>query len=339
MNRQIAWFEEFGKEDVETFGAKNANLGEMLRRGFPIPPGFAISIDMYRRFVSETGAAEEMSCYVNSLSGLKSKGITAFEKISKTMQDIIHSKEMPLALKKEISSHYEELCHRIGIPDVAVSVRSAGTKSRPGIFETYLNIRGVEEVLDKLKRVWASAYTTRAIAFRITKDLPVIGDELGVAILKMVNARSAGVGFTVHPGTGDDTRILLEGNWGVGESVVQGIVIPDMFVINKETLTLEEKKINPKLKQVIIKQMGTEEQEVPEDKRLQPCLSDEEVLKIAELARALERSYGIPLDLEWAVDGTLPFPQNIFLVQARPITKVAEKKDAIDKILDMMLSQ
>ena len=233
MNRQIAWFEEFGKEDVETFGAKNANLGEMLRRGFPIPPGFAISIDMYRRFVSETGAAEEMSCYVNSLSGLKSKGITAFEKISKTMQDIIHSKEMPLALKKEISSHYEELCHRIGIPDVAVSVRSAGTKSRPGIFETYLNIRGVEEVLDKLKRVWASAYTTRAIAFRITKDLPVIGDELGVAILKMVNARSAGVGFTVHPGTGDDTRILLEGNWGVGGSIIQGMVTPDMFVINR----------------------------------------------------------------------------------------------------------
>jgi pyruvate,water dikinase len=182
-------------------------------------------------------------------------------------------------------------------------------------------------------------FTARSILYRLKNNLAVLAGAISVGVQKMVRARSAGVGFTVHPGTGDDTRILLEGNWGTGESVVQGIVIPDMFVINKETLTLEEKQINPKLKQIIIKQIGTEQQEVPEVKRLQSCLSDEEVLKIAELAKAMESSYGMPLDLEWAIDETLPFPQNVFLVQARPITRVGKKKDGIDRILDMMLSR
>ena len=100
--------------------------------------------------------------------------------------------------------------------DAAVSVRSAGTESRPGMFETYLNVRGADDLLEKVKKVWASAYTARAVAFRVNKNLPVIGDELGVAIPKMVNSRSSGVSFTVDPVTGDDSKIILEANWGPG---------------------------------------------------------------------------------------------------------------------------
>ena len=163
------WFEEIGQKYNDIVGKKCANLGEMIQMGLPVPPGFAISIDMYRRYVRETGAHKEMQDYVKDLGELKGKGISDLKEISKTLQGIIENKEMPPDVKRTITTYYSELSERVGIPDMTVSVRSAGTESRPGMFETYLNVRGIEDVLEKVKKVWASAYTTRAVAFRINK--------------------------------------------------------------------------------------------------------------------------------------------------------------------------
>ena len=194
-DKLIYWFEELGEEYNDIVGKKGANLGEMVKMGLPVPPGFAISIDMYLKFIHETGADEKMSRYIEGMVELKDRGISLFEEISKAIQAMINENELPPPIKDPISSHYQELCEKVGIEDMPVSVRSAGTESRPGLFETYLNVRGVEDVLEKVKKVWASAYTTRAVAFRINKGLPVLGDELGVAIPKMVNARSSGITF------------------------------------------------------------------------------------------------------------------------------------------------
>ena len=323
--RLIFWFEELGERHNDIVGKKCANLGEMIKMGLPVPPGFALSLDMYRKFIGESGAEEEMSRYIENLGELKDKGITLFEEISKTIRDIIQEKELPQEVKDEISAYYHELCEKVGIPDMAVSVRSAGTESRPGMFETYLNVRGVEDVLAKVKEVWASAYTARAVAFRINKGFPVLGDDLGVAIPKMVNARASGIAFTVDPVTGDDSKIILEANWGLGEGVVSGAESVDGFVVDKESLEIATRHVGKKLKCVVYTENGADWADVPADMQNMPCISDEEIIEISKVAKSTEKTLECAQDMEWAVDQDLSFPESIFWLQTRP-AKVAAKK-------------
>ena len=321
----IFWFEELGERHNDMVGKKCANLGEMVQMGLPVPPGFALSIDMYRKFIRETRAEEEMARYIEGLGELKDVGITLFEEISKTIQGFIREKEMPPRVKEAISAHYHKLCERVGIPDMPVSIRSAGTESRPGMFETYLNVRGIADVLEKVKKVWASAYTTRAVAFRINKGLPVLGDELGVAVPKMVNARASGITFTVDPVTGDESKIILEANWGLGEGVVSGAESVDGFVVEKADLEITKRHLGRKTKCVVNTEDGADWADVPENMQGTPCVSDDEILEIARVARSVEKSLGCPQDMEWAVDQDLNFPESIFWLQTRP-AKMAAKK-------------
>ncbi|MGD8983685.1 MAG: PEP/pyruvate-binding domain-containing protein [Desulfobacteraceae bacterium] len=324
-DKLIFWFEELGERHNDMVGKKCANLGEMVQLGLPVPPGFALSIDMYRKFIRETGAEEEMARYIEGLGELKDLGITQFEEISKTIRGFIRGKEMPSRVKEDISAHYHELCERVGIPDMPVSVRSAGTESRPGMFETYLNVRGIADVLEKVKKVWASAYTTRAVAFRINKGLPVLGDELGVAVPKMVNARASGITFTVDPVTGDDSKIILEANWGLGEGVVSGAESVDGFVVEKADLEITKRHLGRKTKCVVNTEDGADWADVPENMQGTPCVSDDEILEIARVAKSVEKSLGCPQDMEWAVDQDLNFPESIFWLQTRPAKTAAKK--------------
>jgi len=332
------WFEELGESHNNIVGKKCANLGEMFKMGLPVPPGFALSLDMYRKFIRGTGAEEEMSRYIENLGELKGKGITLFEEISKTIWDIIQGKELPSEIKDEISACYDKLCVKVGIPDMAVSVRSAGTESRPGMFETYLNVRGIEDVLEKVKNVWASAYTTRAVAFRINKGFPVLGDELGVAILKMVNARASGIAFTVDPVTGDDSKIILEANWGLGEGVVSGVESVDGFVVDKESLDISTRYVGKKFKCVVYTENGADWADVPEDMQAKPCISDEEIIEISRVAKSTEKRLECAQDMEWAVDKDLSFPESIFWLQTRP-AKVASKtpKSVSERLTDRLV--
>jgi len=336
-DKLIFWFEELGESHNDIVGKKCANLGQMVKMGLPVPPGFAIAIAMYRRFILDTGADKEMSHYVEGLGELKGKGITLFEEMSHTLQGIIEGTETPPAIKGEISRSYDELCKRTGIPDVAVSVRSAGTESRPGMFETYLNVRGIEDVLEKVKKVWSSAYTTRAVAFRINKGFPVLGDELGVAIPKMVNARASGIAFTVDPVTGDDSKIILEANWGLGEGVVSGAESVDGFVVDKERLEIGTRHVGEKSKCVVYTENGADWADVPENMQSMPCISDEEIIEISKVAKSAEKRLECAQDMEWAVDQDLSFPESIFWLQTRPAKVQARKpKSTTDQIIDLI---
>jgi pyruvate,water dikinase len=192
-------------------------------------------------------------------------------------------------------------------------------------------------VLDKVKKVWASAYTARAIAFRVNKGLPVIGDELGVAVPKMVNACSAGISFTVDPVTGDASKVIIESNWGLGEGVVSGVENVDRFIVKKETLEIAERIVGRKIKQVSSKRDGIAWEDVSLDKQSLSSLNDEEIKEIARLAITIEERLGSPQDIEWAIDLDFSFPQNIFLLQTRP-AKVAVKspKSTTDYIAELM---
>ena len=333
----IFWFEELGKEHNEIVGKKCANLGEMTRMGLAVPPGFALSLDLYRLFVKESGLAAEMEQYVRKFGDLKGQGIAVFDEMSRTLRDMIEAREIPENLKTRILGFYEELSRRLGVDNPPVSVRSAGTESRPGMFETYLNGKGREDLLEKVKKVWASAYTPRAIAFRANKGFPILGDELGVAIPKMVNARASGIAFTVNPVDGDSSKVILEANWGLGEGVVSGAECVDGFIVRKQDLAILSKNVGNKTRCVMNVGNGADWVDVPENMRGMPCLDDQEVVEIAKLAMALEEKLGCPQDVEWAIDEDLPFPGNLFHLQTRP-AKVQAKKpvSATDRIIDLL---
>ena len=337
----VHWFEEIGKEYNDVVGKKCANLGEMTRMGLPVPPGFAISIEFYRRFLRESGAGDEMARYVEKMGDLKGRGIEVFEEMSRTLQGIIQERKMPSHLKELIIRYYEDLCQRVGIPELAVSVRSAGTESRPGMFDTYLNVKGAEEVVRHVKKVWASAFTPRAIAFRVSKEIPILGDELGVGVVKMVRAKASGIGFTVDPVTGDTSKIIIEANWGLGEGVVSGAENVDKFMLDKGTLQILERTVGKKSKCVAMKEMGAEWIEVPREKQDIPCLNDDEILEVAKLAKHLEERFGRPQDMEWAIDEEMSFPEGLFLLQTRPAKfrsvsdQIAEKITELFRDLDL----
>ncbi len=336
-DKLIFRFEELGQEHNNLVGKKCANLGEMTRMSLPVPPGFAVSIAMYGKFAEETGVAKEISRYVAGLDELKGQNITIFDELSRHIRGMIEGKEVPEEIRRMVASYYQELGNKVGIPDVAVSVRSAGTESRPGMFETYLNVIGIEDVLDKMKRVWASAYTTRAIAFRVNKDIPIMGDELGVAVPKMVNARSSGISFTVDPVSGDASKIIIDANWGLGEGVVSGIVSVDKFVVDKENLAILDTYIGKKAKQVTRQERGVDWDDVPLEKQAIPCLSNDEIVAVAKLAMLLEERLGEPQDVEWAIDADLPPPNNVFLLQTRPAKVAANKPESVtDRMIDLI---
>jgi pyruvate,water dikinase len=330
-------FAELEREHKQLVGKKCANLGEMLRLGLLVPPGFATSIAMYRRFAKETGAAAEITAYVKQMGQLKGQNITVFDEMSRKIRGIIESKEMPPALAKMIASHYKEL-EKNG--ESAVSVRSSGTESRPGMFETYLNVVGIEDVLDKIKKVWSSAYTARAIALRVNKDIAVTGDELGVAVSRMINARSAGISFTLDPVTGDTSRVVIDSSWGLGEGVVSGDQDVDHFVVDKKTLKIIESTAGKKAKKVVKKKRGVEWSDVPSKKQSALSLSNDEVLAIAKLALLLEERMGRAQDIEWAIDADATPPDNIFLLQTRPAQLTVKKPESVtDRMIDLIVQK
>lgn len=208
----------------------------------------------------------------------------------------------------------------------------------PGQMETYLNVQGDEEIIEHVKKVWASAFTTRAIVFRLQSNMPVSWAPIGIAVIMMVDAKAAGVILTVLPNVGDTDRAIVEGNYGLGESVVSGEITPDSFVINKQEMVIESRSIGQKTKMVIFGDKGTILCEVPPDMAEAPCISDDEMLEIVRVAKTVEDYFGAPQDMEWVFDKRFKFPESLFWVQARSAkyTKKAEGQDE-NYVIDMML--
>jgi pyruvate,water dikinase len=316
-DKWIFWFKEIGKDDSDLVGKKCANLGEMTKMGMPVPQGFCLSLKAQEKFVKETNASQEMKQFLTKFKDGIHK-IKDYEEASQGLHQILESKKMPRDIEETILSYYKALGGK-SRTEAAVAVRSAGAKSHPGQYETYLNVRGGNELLSKIKMVWASIFNTRTIASLDRQHIPVENSPyIGVCILEMVNARCAGIGFTGDPMSGDLSKIIIEGNWGLGESVVSGAMTPDSYTVDKNTLKILQKKVGDKGIQVVTRDGQTVEEELPSEKRLGLCLNDEELVKIAEMAKALEDYFGTPQDMEWAISSDLTFPDNIFLLQTRP---------------------
>jgi len=332
--RIVLWFEELTKDDVPIVGGKNANLGEMIRAGIPVPPGFAVTAYAFKRFIEETGIKDEIYRIIREHVKPGASGPKDYEEASKRIRELIEKTPMPSDIEEEIRRAYRELCKRVSRSEEFVAVRSSATAedlpdaSFAGQQETYLNVRGEDEVVEKVKKCWSSLFTPRAIFYRESKGFAHEKVLISVAVQKMVNSRSAGVMFTIHPVTGEEDKIVIEGAWGLGEAVVAGKVTPDEWVVDKKTLSIIERRISEKTFEIVRdpKTGRNVEREVEPEKRAAPCLSDEEVRRLAELAVAIEKHYGRAMDIEWAIDRDLPFPQSVFIVQARPETVWSSRK-------------
>jgi len=323
----VILFENLRKTDIPSVGGKNANLGEMINADIPVPPGFAITAYSYKKFIEETGISEKIYAIITE-TVTDTNDPKQYEAASKKIRELIESTPVPKDVEEAIKHAYEELCKRLNVNEVFVAVRSSATAedlpdaSFAGQQETFLNVKGIDELLDDTVKCWSSLFTPRAIFYRNQKGFAHEKVFISVGVQKMVNSKTAGVTFTMNPVTGDPNQIVIEGNYGLGESVVSGAVTPDNFVVDKKTLNIIEKRISKKTVQYIrdTSTGKTVRMEVPLDRQGQPCLSDEEILKLAELAKRIEQLYGTAQDIEWAVDSDLSFPDNVFIVQSRPET-------------------
>ncbi|RLE79152.1 MAG: hypothetical protein DRJ51_08325 [Thermoprotei archaeon] len=338
----ILWFEELTREDVPLVGSKCANLGEMMRIGIPVPSGFAVSAYAYKRFLEETGVGYKINIVLKKI--IKGGGLEEYREVSKRIRRLIEDTPIPRDIEEGIREAYRELCRRAGREEY-VAVRSSATAedlldaSFAGQHETYLNVIGEDEVIKKVQKCWSSLFTPRAIFYREQRGLAHEEVLMSVAVQKMVNARTAGVMFTIHPVTGEEDKILIEGSWGLGEAVVSGAVTPDEWVVDKKTLEIIERRIAEKVIEYIrnSKTGRTVHAEVPLGRRKTPCLTDEEVKKLAKLGIRIEKHYRRPQDIEWAIDRDLPFPNNVFIVQSRAETVWSVRKGQNKKGKDMRM--
>jgi len=338
--KRILWFEELTKNDIPLVGGKNANLGEMTQAKIPVPPGFAITAQAYQEFITKTGIAQEIYNIINETVTDKNDP-KQYEEASKKIRSLIESTPMLPEIEKSIREAYSELNKHLGITDVFVAVRSSATAedlpdaSFAGQQETFLNVKGADDLIDNTIKCWSSLFTPRAIYYRNQKGFKHEDVLISVGVQKMVNAKAAGVIFTLDPVTGELGKIVIEANWGLGEAVVSGSVTPDHFVVDKQTLNIVEKQIVKKTIEYIRdpETGNTVHANVSADRQEQPCITDKEILRLAELAKTIEQHYGKAQDIEFSVDRDLSFPQSVFIVQSRPETVWSAKKEegAVEK--------
>ena len=347
MNAQVISLDKLGKNDIDKVGGKNASLGEMISHltdlGVSVPGGFATTSEAFNKFLIGTGLQDKIK---DALQGLDVDDVAALTATGKKIRDMIIEQELPKDLEQEIRDAFAEMSQG---EDIAVAVRSSATAedlpdaSFAGQQETFLNIRGIDNILIAIKEVFASLYNDRAIAYRVHKGFEHAGVALSAGVQRMVRSETgtSGVMFTIDTESGFNDVVFITASYGLGEMVVQGAVNPDEFYISKALL-------NAGKPAVIRRNLGSKQQKmvyadehsagksvkiVPVDKaeRNQFSLSNEELVELAKQALIIEKHYGHAMDIEWAKDGD---SGKLFIVQARPETvKSRESQNVMERYI------
>ena len=347
MNAQVISLDKLGKNDIDKVGGKNASLGEMISHltdlGVSVPGGFATTSEAFNKFLIGTGLQDKIK---DALQGLDVDDVAALTATGKKIRDMIIEQELPKDLEQEIRDAFAEMSEG---EDIAVAVRSSATAedlpdaSFAGQQETFLNIRGIDNILIAIKEVFASLYNDRAIAYRVHKGFEHAGVALSAGVQRMVRSETgtSGVMFTIDTESGFNDVVFITASYGLGEMVVQGAVNPDEFYISKALL-------NAGKPAVIRRNLGSKQQKmvyadehsagksvkiVPVDKaeRNQFSLSNEELVELAKQALIIEKHYGHAMDIEWAKDGD---SNKLFIVQARPETvKSRESQNVMERYI------
>ena len=326
MNKEkefLLWFEQMERGDVAIVGGKSSSLGEMTSKtDVPVPYGFATTAYAYRYFIEKSGLKEKMQAILADLTDVENSA--QLRDVSARLREAIMAEEMPADLSASIAAAYEELGKKVGEAEPYVAVRSSATAedlpdaSFAGQQDTYLNVKGAENIIAKVKECYASCFTDRAVYYREKQGFDHIEVALSAVIQMMVFSKAAGVMFTVNVATGDDSNILIEGAFGLGEYVVQGTVTPDNYTVSKAENKIIDRCVNEQDVMLVRKEGGDcEEQPVPEDLRNVQTLTDEQILELAGYAKKIEAHYGCYMDMEWGIDAR---NNKIWILQARPET-------------------
>jgi len=341
MQEFVKWFEDLAIGDVPSVGGKNASLGEMIRnlgqKGVRVPSGFAITAYAYKYMIENAGIDNKIK---EILKDLNTHDVTDLATRGKKIRDLIKNTPIPKELEEDIRRHYREMEFRYG-ENVDVAVRSSATAedlpdaSFAGQQETYLNIRGEDELIEKVRDCFASLFTNRAISYRVDKGFDHLSVYLSVGVQKMVRSDLAcsGVMFSIDTESGFTNAVYITGAYGLGENVVQGTVNPDQFYVFKSTLKkgykpILEKKLGSKEKRLIYGTTGTKQTKVSVEDKTKFVINDDELLTLARWACIIEEHYKKPMDIEWAKDGQT---KELFIVQARPETVHSQKDMATMK--------
>lgn len=315
--KPVVWFDEVGKADVDVAGGKGANLGELVRAGLPVPPGFIVTSAAYRAFLDASGLEPEIRALLDAVDVQNPQQLNVAS---------VEIRQLLTAVPTEIAAAVlGAYVHMGGAP---VAVRSSATAedlaeaSFAGQQSTFLNVTA-DRLVDAVRDCWASLFEPQAIAYRHRRGIEHLEVNIAVVVQKMVQSHRSGVAFTVHPVTGDRGSIVIEAVLGLGEAAVSGVVTPDLYVVNKTTLAIDERHISHQDRQLVRSETSGPGEEnntwlpVPVPQATSQKLSDPEIAQLAGIARRIEEHYGAPQDIEWAEEGG-----EFFIVQARPVTTV-----------------
>ena len=332
-------FEDLSKSDIGIAGGKGANLGELTQAGIPVPPGFVVTAQAYEKFMEEAGINDKVMSILDEIDINDTKALQA---AAEEIKNMIKESSIPEDMIIMIREAYNQLCQRVGEDDTDVAIRSSATAedlpeaSFAGQQDTFLHVAGDDEVIEYIRRCWASLFEARAIFYREENNFEHSKVYIAVVVQKMANADKAGVMFTAHPSTGEEIA-LIEGSWGLGESVVSGDVTPDNYQVDKANNEILNVTISDKKVMYTNDENGTSVKvDVPEEKRKERVLSDEELIELTEMGKRIQKHYGEPMDTEWAFENG-----ELFLLQARPITTlgdaVAEDGDASSQLGEVLV--
>ena len=320
----ILWLNEIGKNDIPLAGGKGANLGELLRNEIPVPNGFIVDSKTFLEFMEATGILYQVN---DMLRGLDVEDTDELDETSKKIREIIESSEIPEVIGDEIRMAYRELCKEEG-EEVFVAVRSSATAedlpdaSFAGQQETYLNVKGEDNVVEMVRKCLSSLYTPRAIYYRVQQGFRHDEVSIAVVVQKMINSEKSGVMFTSHPVTGEK-QCIIEAAFGLGEAIVSGAVSPDTYIYDRIAKKIVD--INVAEKKIMItrdENGNTVKVELPASKANERVLSDDEIKELVKFAELIENHYGNPQDVEWGIE-----KGKVYILQSRAITTIRGKKE------------
>ncbi|MCX6811878.1 MAG: hypothetical protein NT039_04260 [Candidatus Berkelbacteria bacterium] len=311
------FIKDLNTEDLDIAGGKGASLGEMTQAGIPVPPGFVVLAPSFEKFISDAQIDAEIDA---QLKKVNIKEMESVEEASEVIRGLIDSQEMPKDIEKDILHQFELLHSEFVAVRSSATAEDASDASWAGELESYLNATK-KTVTGYVKKCWSSLFTPRAIFYRIEKKLHKHKISVAVIVQKMINSEVSGICFTVHPVTTDPNQLIIEAGYGLGEAIVGGKITPDSYVIHKKENKIIDKNISSQEMMIVRGEKGdTDEVEVPKTKQERQKLNDKKIIELAKICKNIEKHYGKPQDIEWALE-----KDKLYIVQSRPITTLDNK--------------
>jgi pyruvate,water dikinase len=307
----IKTLSEISKRDILVAGGKGSSLGEMLRAGIPVPPGFVVSSKAFDGFLHETGLNVEIESIMRKVNH---RDVNSVEEASVEARDLIRDAEFPADIGKKILQGFSRLKAKNVAVRSSATAEDSSIASWAGELESYLNVTK-KNLLYSVKKCWSSLFTPRAIFYRFEQGMHDQRVSVAVVVQKMIQSEVSGICFTVHPVTKDINQMIIESGYGLGEAIVGGKITPDTYVVHKLDKSILEINVSGQDVMIVKDAHGTKEVKVDESKRERQKLSDRRILELADICRKIEKLYKYPQDIEWA------FARGRFYItQSRPIT-------------------